>query len=117
MDALRNLNIPDWLKRLEELNDQAKQRQLELAGLAEPQQRITNLSLLETKASTESIRSTDPNASPLKTNARPAPKTEPSSAVPTKPTLRALPGYGQNGNARVRMPMVAHQKTVAEARA
>ncbi|KAK0627178.1 hypothetical protein B0T14DRAFT_129863 [Immersiella caudata] len=40
MDALKHLvaNIPDWLKRLEELNGQVAKRQADLARQAEPKQ-------------------------------------------------------------------------------
>ncbi|KLU82086.1 hypothetical protein MAPG_01163, partial [Magnaporthiopsis poae ATCC 64411] len=69
MDALKNLsaNIPDWLRRLEELNGQIEQRQIELAKFAEANspspsgdsRSLHSMKSLRNKGSTESLRPTD----------------------------------------------------------
>ena len=61
MDALKNLsvNIPDWLKRLQELGDQIEGRQLELAQLAEAQQQAAKPNSTKSKGSIESPGPTD----------------------------------------------------------
>jgi hypothetical protein len=55
MDALRNIstNVPDWLKRLEELTGQIDQRQVELAALTEGQSTARSV---KNKGSTESLK-------------------------------------------------------------
>jgi len=59
MDALKYLisNIPDWLKRLEELNGQVEKRQRELVQLAELNPPATQS--LRNKGSQESLRPHD----------------------------------------------------------
>lgn len=62
MDALKHLisNIPDWLKRLEELNGQIEKRQIELAALTESQcEKSSGPKSVRNKGSTESLRPKD----------------------------------------------------------
>ncbi|KAG6049390.1 hypothetical protein E4U17_006842 [Claviceps sp. LM77 group G4] len=59
MDALRNLadNIPDWQRRLDDLNGQIQHRQAELAALAgSAVQPATSLPSLRNKGSSESLK-------------------------------------------------------------
>ncbi|KAI2468906.1 hypothetical protein F4781DRAFT_245661 [Annulohypoxylon bovei var. microspora] len=60
VDSLKSLitNIPDWLKRLEELNGQVEQRQQDLALLPENRPRSSAQSL-RNRGSTESLRPRD----------------------------------------------------------
>ncbi|KAI1798884.1 hypothetical protein F4811DRAFT_152306 [Daldinia bambusicola] len=62
-DSLKALitNIPDWLKRLEELNGQIDQRQQDLAMLAESQPKSSARSI-RNKGSTESLKPRDESA-------------------------------------------------------
>lgn len=57
MDPLNSLvtNVPDWLKRLDELNEQIEQRQLDLAKLAQNQP-CSSARSLKNKGSTESLK-------------------------------------------------------------
>lgn len=73
MEALKNLitNVPDWLKRLDELNGQIEQRQIELARLTEASEADGNKSgttcarSVRNKGSTESLKPRDePEAHP-----------------------------------------------------
>ncbi|KAG5920553.1 hypothetical protein E4U61_007700 [Claviceps capensis] len=66
MDALRNLadNIPDWQRRLDDLNGQIQHRQAELAALAgSAVQPATSLPSLRNKGSSESLK--PKNESPI----------------------------------------------------
>ncbi|KAH8911437.1 hypothetical protein BR93DRAFT_943419 [Coniochaeta sp. PMI_546] len=90
MDALRHLvaNIPDWLKRLDELNDQIEQRQVELAQVSESSSgsNATAARSLRNRGSTESLKPRDePEAHP--TDPRPdAPARQPVELSTTPPT-------------------------------
>lgn len=71
MEALKNLiaNVPDWLRKLDELNGQIEQRQLELAKLTEGSKTNspsrTGPKSIRNKGSTESLRPRDePEAHP-----------------------------------------------------
>ncbi|KAK4142380.1 uncharacterized protein C8A04DRAFT_30009 [Dichotomopilus funicola] len=71
MEALKNLiaNVPDWLRKLDELNGQIEQRQLELAKLTEGSETNspghTGPKSVRNKGSTESLRPRDePEAHP-----------------------------------------------------
>lgn len=94
MDALRHLvaNIPDWLKRLDELNDQIEQRQVELAQVSESSSGSNASSAarsLRNRGSTESLKPKDePEAHPTDPNPdAPAPKA--AAAQPTTPPTAA----------------------------
>ncbi|KAL8381792.1 hypothetical protein RB595_005857 [Gaeumannomyces hyphopodioides] len=88
MDALKNLsaNIPDWVRRLEELSGQIEQRQIELAKFAEANspspagdsRSIHSIKSLRNKGSTESLRPTDEPA-----DRDPTPENEDAGITPT----------------------------------
>ncbi|KAK0712254.1 hypothetical protein B0T21DRAFT_75240 [Apiosordaria backusii] len=77
MDALKNLagNVPEWLHKLDELNGQIKQRQNELAQLAEKDKEKSPTSApksIRNKGSTESLRPRDePEAHPREATPQP----------------------------------------------
>ncbi|RYP55039.1 hypothetical protein DL768_000355 [Monosporascus sp. mg162] len=52
-------NVPDWLRRLDDLNGQIEQRQLDLAKLEESQKRTTSTRSLRRTGSTESLKPKD----------------------------------------------------------
>ncbi|KAI0022518.1 hypothetical protein F4780DRAFT_177718 [Xylariomycetidae sp. FL0641] len=91
-DSLHNLvgNVPDWLKRLEDLSDQIEQRQEDLARLPENQSQSSARSL-RNRGSTESLKPADDAA------AIPAqrPDPEPSSPFPPPPPLPPAPAPAQ----------------------
>lgn len=65
IDSLRSLiaNVPDWLRRLDELNGQIEQRQLDLAKYEESQQpKTTATRSLRRTNSTESLKPKDDGA-------------------------------------------------------
>ncbi|EJT68281.1 hypothetical protein GGTG_14137 [Gaeumannomyces tritici R3-111a-1] len=88
MDALKNLsaNIPDWVRRLEELSGQIEQRQIELAKFAEANspspagdsRSMHSIKSLRNKGSTESLRPTDEPA-----DGDPIPESEDAGITPT----------------------------------
>ncbi|KAF5025817.1 hypothetical protein F66182_2150 [Fusarium sp. NRRL 66182] len=61
MDALRNLvnNVPDWLKRLDDLSGQIDRRQAELAAVAAAEGKSAETKSLRNKGSTESLKPKD----------------------------------------------------------
>ncbi|KAI8648868.1 hypothetical protein NCS56_01502800 [Fusarium sp. Ph1] len=61
MDALKNLstNVPDWLKRLDNLSGQIDRRQAELAAIAAAEGKNAETKSLRNKGSTESLRPRD----------------------------------------------------------
>lgn len=95
MDALKHLvaNIPDWMKRLDELNDQVEQRQVELAQASESSgKNASSARSLRNRGSTESLKANDePEAHPHDTGpdqtaARPAaPPASPPTGTPDVP--------------------------------
>lgn len=87
MDALTHLvaNIPDWIKRLDELTEQIEKRQLELAQAS--QSSVLRTRSLRNRGSTESLKPTDePEAHPHDTVA----ELPPPLAKPTRPAKHAL---------------------------
>lgn len=87
MDALRNLisNCPDWVKRLDDLNGQIEQRQVELARFAEthPNSSARSVKSLRNKGSTESLKPKDEPAA--------HPTSPPPETASTPPPLLQLP--------------------------
>ncbi|KAJ4312543.1 hypothetical protein N0V84_009869 [Fusarium piperis] len=61
MDALKNLstNVPDWLKRLDNLSGQIDRRQAELAAVAAAEGKSAETKSLRNKGSTESLKPKD----------------------------------------------------------
>ncbi|KAF4975392.1 hypothetical protein FZEAL_7801 [Fusarium zealandicum] len=61
MDALKNLvnNVPDWLKRLDDLSGQIDRRQAELAAVAAAEGKNPETKSLRNKGSTESLKPKD----------------------------------------------------------
>jgi hypothetical protein len=61
MDALKNLstNVPDWLKRLDNLSGQIHRRQAELAAIAAAEGKNAETKSLRNKGSTESLKPKD----------------------------------------------------------
>lgn len=82
MDALKNLtnNVPDWLKRLDDLSGQIDQRQTELAAVAAAEGKNNNSETrsLRNKGSTESLKPKDDG--PLHTTATVEPT--PDDSIP-----------------------------------
>ncbi|OIW28393.1 hypothetical protein CONLIGDRAFT_644585 [Coniochaeta ligniaria NRRL 30616] len=88
MDALRHLvaNIPDWLKRLDDLTDQIEQRQVELAQVSESSSGSSASAArsLRNRGSTESLKPKDePEAHP--TDPNPDAPTPQAAETPTTP--------------------------------
>ncbi|KAI1462076.1 hypothetical protein F4805DRAFT_193120 [Annulohypoxylon moriforme] len=87
VDSLKSLitNIPDWLKRLEELNGQIDQRQQDLAMLPENRPRSSAKSI-RNRGSTESLKPRDecpPTDSPdIIRASTPPPLTQPNAQKP-----------------------------------
>ncbi|KAJ9130650.1 hypothetical protein NKR23_g12100 [Pleurostoma richardsiae] len=83
MDALKNLvtNCPGWVKRLDELNGQIEQRQIELAQLADSQSSSSPGRSLRSRSSTESPKPKDePEA-----HSRLSPPSRDASRAPQSP--------------------------------
>ncbi|KAF4446112.1 hypothetical protein F53441_10223 [Fusarium austroafricanum] len=61
MDALKNLvnNVPDWLRRLDDLSGQIDRRQAELAAVAAAEGKSAETKSLRNKGSTESLKPKD----------------------------------------------------------
>ena len=80
MEALKNLrtNVPDWLRRLDDLNGQIEQRQLELAQAVDAQGLSTSAAKsVRNKGSTESLKPRDEPPAHIH-------DTEPLTASPTE---------------------------------
>ncbi len=89
MESLKALieNIPDWIKRLDDINGQIEQRQLDLARFAEPAPAISRSKSVRNKGSTESLKPQDEGAiwkEPLAENE--APGAGPPTDSPTSPS-------------------------------
>ncbi|KAB5535324.1 hypothetical protein GE09DRAFT_1063376 [Coniochaeta sp. 2T2.1] len=129
MDALKHLvaNIPDWLKRLDELNDQIEQRQVELAQVSDAGS-ASKPRCIRNRGSTESLRPKDePEAHPDDPNpeqhASQPTKTPPAAAgdapPPSSPTGSNTPSALQRqtnqvkaqAQARVRATLRKRQRT------
>lgn len=135
MEALGHLrsNIPVWLKRLDELNGQIEQRQVELAQLTEPANSNNPTGRtsppaarsIRNKGSTESLRPHDePEAHPRESTPQPEPAPEATDAAgdqqpPTSLADPASPSALQRqtnlvraaGQARARATLRKRQRT------
>ncbi|KAL1838314.1 hypothetical protein VTJ49DRAFT_2804 [Mycothermus thermophilus] len=82
MEALRNIitNVPEWLHKLDELDSQIAQRQIELAKWAQENEKKSGPKSIRNKGSTESLRPRDePEAHP----------SDPTSPPPSTPPQKA----------------------------
>ena len=122
MDALRHLitNIPDWLKRLEELNNQIEKRQVQLALVAEQSKSKSNgvgtpaTRSLRNKGSTESLKPKgEPPAHPRETT---PPPNDAAAKAPGEQAPPASPAESQSPSAIARMTMQARAAGQARAR-
>ncbi|KAH8900045.1 hypothetical protein GQ53DRAFT_633540 [Thozetella sp. PMI_491] len=138
MDALKNLvtNVPDWLRRLDDLNGQIEQRQVELAQLTESQSPGSggsggSIRSVKNKGSTESLKPRDePAAHPIDPLPSPTdldgpqastPKPSgPDAADPSSPAGSETPSAHQRlltnqmkaaGQARARATLRKRQRT------
>ncbi|MDB5910617.1 MAG: hypothetical protein JWP34_4731 [Massilia sp.] len=94
MEALRHLlaNIPDWLKRLDELNDQIEQRQIELAQASQSSGRKASaVRSIRNRGSTESLRPKDEPEAHAHDPSPDAPASQPAALATTPPTGAADP--------------------------
>lgn len=97
MDPLNSLvtNVPDWLKRLDELNEQIEQRQLDLAKLAQNQPCSSSTRSLKNKGSTESLKPKEnddvalPSDSPKVDGPHDGPAVAATPAPPATPAMTA----------------------------
>lgn len=89
MEAMRGLvaNVPDWVKRLDELNGQIEQRQLDLASVPENKPTSSARSM-KNRGSTESLKPKDDGAAYPELDRD---HTPPPAAAPTQST----PGAGE----------------------
>ncbi|KAI3333056.1 hypothetical protein F4824DRAFT_503598 [Ustulina deusta] len=87
-------NVPDWLKRLEELNSQIEQRQLDLAKFSGAQPPSSSARSIRNRGSTESLKPQDEGA------ALPTPDPDPTTDQMPKPIVTAIPPQTPNGHAR-----------------
>lgn len=98
MDPLNSLitNVPDWLKRLDELNEQIEQRQLDLAKLAQNQP-CSSARSLKNKGSTESLKPKEndnvasPSDGPKADGPHDDPELTATPATPATPATTARP--------------------------
>ncbi|KAI2635440.1 hypothetical protein GGS21DRAFT_515863 [Xylaria nigripes] len=85
-------NVPDWLRRLDELNGQIEQRQLELAKFAEARP-LPSARSIRNRGSTESLR-------PKEDDAPPQEEPNPIADKNQQSTATAVPPLTPNGNHR-----------------
>ncbi|KAI0541071.1 hypothetical protein GGR58DRAFT_54656 [Xylaria digitata] len=85
-------NVPDWLKRLEELNSEIEQRQRDLAKFSGAQQPSSSARSIRNRGSTESLRPQDDGPS--------LPTPDPTTDQIPKPIITAIPPQTPNGHTR-----------------
>ncbi|KAF2969506.1 hypothetical protein GQX73_g4037 [Xylaria multiplex] len=85
-------NVPDWLKRLEELNTEIEQRQRELAKFSGTQPPSSSARSIRNRGSTESLRPQDDGPS--------LPTPDPTTDQIPKPIITAIPPQTPNGHTR-----------------
>ncbi|KAI0417586.1 hypothetical protein F5X98DRAFT_374720 [Xylaria grammica] len=85
-------NVPDWLKRLEELNGQIEQRQQDLAKFSGAQPPLSSAQSIRNRGSTESLRPQDDGPS--------LPTPDPTTDQIPKPIITAIPPQTPNGHTR-----------------
>lgn len=128
MDALRHLvaNIPDWMKRLDELTGQIEQRQIELASVTEPGSNANSSARsIRNRGSTESLKPKDepeahpedPMPSPLQDGTS-NPIDTTATTPPADATQQQPPSSPAGSNTPSALARQANQvKAVAQARA
>lgn len=98
MDPLNSLvtNVPDWLKRLDELNEKIEQRQLDLAKLAQNQP-CSSARSLKNKGSTESLKPKENDDVALPSD---SPKVDSPHAGPAVTATPGTPGTPMTARAQ-----------------
>ncbi|KAI0191695.1 hypothetical protein EV127DRAFT_337779 [Xylaria flabelliformis] len=89
-------NVPDWLKRLEELNNQIEQRQRDLAKFAGAQPPSSSAQSIRNRGSTESLKPPDDIVA--------LPTPDPTTDQPPKPINTAVSPEPVNGQRRPNGP-------------
>ncbi|KAI8954099.1 hypothetical protein F4801DRAFT_587764 [Xylaria longipes] len=89
-------NVPDWLKRLEELNSQIEQRQRDLAKFSGAQPPSSSAQSIRNRGSTESLKPPDDGPG--------LPTPDPTTDQPPKPINTAVPPQTPNGQRRPNGP-------------
>ncbi|TGJ84927.1 hypothetical protein E0Z10_g3818 [Xylaria hypoxylon] len=89
-------NVPDWLKRLEELNSQIEQRQRDLAKFSGAQPPSSSARSIRNRGSTESLRPQDDGPA--------FPTLDPTTDQIPNPIITAIPPQTPNGNTRPNGP-------------
>ncbi|KAI0555514.1 hypothetical protein F4679DRAFT_173943 [Xylaria curta] len=89
-------NVPDWLKRLEELNNQIEQRQRDLAKFAGAQPPSSSAQSIRNRGSTESLKPPDDIVA--------LPTPDPTTDQPPKPINTAVSPEPVNGQRRTNGP-------------
>ncbi|KAI1304552.1 hypothetical protein F5Y03DRAFT_173233 [Xylaria venustula] len=92
------LNVPDWHKRLEELNSQVEQRQRDLAKFSGAEPPSSSARSIRNRGSTESLKPQDDGP------ALPTPDPDPTTDQIPKPIVTAIPPQTPNGNVRPNGP-------------
>ncbi|KAI1163272.1 hypothetical protein F5B18DRAFT_323741 [Nemania serpens] len=98
MDPLDSVisNVPEWLKRLEELNGQIEQRQRDLAKFSGARPPSASARSIRNRGSTESLRPQDDGAA----FPTPDPIIDPTTDQPPRPIITAIPPQTPNGRRR-----------------
>ncbi|KAI0457814.1 hypothetical protein F5B21DRAFT_74481 [Xylaria acuta] len=89
-------NVPDWLKRLEELNSQIEQRQRDLAKFSGAQPPSSSAQSIRNRGSTESLKPPDDDTA--------LPTPDPTTDQPPKPINTAVTSQTPNGQRRSNGP-------------
>ncbi|GAP86870.1 hypothetical protein SAMD00023353_2400090 [Rosellinia necatrix] len=100
MDPLDSVisNVPDWLKRLEELTGQIEQRQRDLAKFSGARPPSASGKSLRNRGSTESLKPQDEGA------AFPSPMPDPTTDQAPKPIITNIPPQTPDGQRRPNGP-------------
>ncbi|KAJ8121187.1 hypothetical protein ONZ43_g2299 [Nemania bipapillata] len=98
MDPLDSViaNVPEWLKRLEDLNGQIEQRQRDLAKFSGTRPPSASAQSIRNRGSTESLKPQDDGAA--------FPTPDPTTDQPPKPIITALPPQTPDAHRRSNGP-------------
>ncbi|KAI1422904.1 hypothetical protein F5Y12DRAFT_786445 [Xylaria sp. FL1777] len=88
-------NVPDWQKRLEELNSEIEQRQRDLAKFAGAQPPSSSARSIRNRGSTESLKPQDDGGAAL-----PTPGLDPTTDQIPSPIVTAIPPENPDGASR-----------------